>query len=599
MSKSRVPHILTSAVFVALLVSTRLLALRYAPPPPSASASHDSKAALSRYGFDLQEVSRQSGITFIHQAPTLDAKLQPIMPEIASMGAAVSVVDFDKDHFNDLYVTNSGEGSKNHLYRNRGDGTFEDVAEKLGIADVNQPGTGVSMGAVWGDYDNDGYPDLFLYKWGRPELFHNEQGKGFRRVTDGAGLPKWCNANSAIWLDYDGDGKLDLFLGGYYRDDLDLWHLKDTKMMPESFEYATNGGRKYLFHNEGNGKFRDVTDEMGLDSHRWALAAAAADLRGTGRPDLVIANDYGVSEIWANEGGKHFREIGRETGVAERPKSGMNISFGDIQNSGKFAMYVSNITEPGILNQGNNLWIQRDRTSGDGIRYDNMAEVMGVALGGWSFGAQFGDFNNDGNVDLFVTNGYISADRDSYWYDYSKVASGTSTIIQDAATWPPIRNRSHSGYQRKHLWLNDGAGQFNDVAPLVGVNEVFDGRSVALVDLRNQGVLDIVVAHQKGPLLIYKNTVAADRNWIDFDLEGTRSNRDAIGAQVRVFWSGQQQLQQISGGSGFCAQNQHRLHFGLGTTQKVDKVEIRWPSGKTQTIQNPTIRTVNQIKEPA
>jgi hypothetical protein len=166
------------------------------------------------------------------------------------------------------------------------------------------------MGAVWGDYDNDGYEDLFLIKWGRPELYHNDHGHGFTRVTDQSGLPPWINANTAVWFDYDGDGKLDLFVGGYYPENLDLWHLSSTRMMPESFEYAKNGGRKYLFHNLGNGHFEEVSAKVGIDSHRWALAAAAADLRGTGHPDLFIANDYGVSELYLNDG-KKFREAGR------------------------------------------------------------------------------------------------------------------------------------------------------------------------------------------------------------------------------------------------------------------------------------------------
>ncbi len=252
------------------------------------------------------------------------------------MGASVSIVDFDRDGWPDIYVTNSAIGSKNHLYRNNHDGTFTDVAEELGIADVNQPGTGVSMGAVWGDYDNDGYEDLFLIKWGKPELFHNDQGKHFTRVTEQAGLPPWINANTAVWLDYDRDGKLDLFVGGYYPEDVDLWHLHDTRMMPDSFEYAKNGGRKYLFHNLGNGHFEEVSAKAGINSRRWALACAAADLRGTGYPDLFVANDYGVSELYINDHG-HFHEAGKETGVGFAPKSGMNVSFGDIFNQGKFS----------------------------------------------------------------------------------------------------------------------------------------------------------------------------------------------------------------------------------------------------------------------
>ena len=165
------------------------------------------------------------------------------------------------------------------------------------------------MGAVWGDYDNDGYEDLFLIKWGRPELYHNDQGHGFTRVSEQAGLPPWINANTAIWFDYDGDGLLDLFVGGYYSEDIDLWHLTTTRIMPDSFEYAKNGGRKYLFHNLGHGKFEEVSEKVGISSRRWALAAAAADLRGTGHPDLFIANDYGVSELYFNDG-KRFHEVG-------------------------------------------------------------------------------------------------------------------------------------------------------------------------------------------------------------------------------------------------------------------------------------------------
>ena len=221
------------------------------------------------------------------------------------------------------------------------------------------------MGAVWGDYDNDGYEDLLLIKWGRPELFHNDHGHGFTRVTEQAGLPPWINANTAIWFDYDGDGLLDLFIGGYYSEDIDLWHLTTTRIMPESFEYAKNGGRKYLFHNLGNGRFEEVSAKVGIDSRRWALAAAAADLRGTGHPDLFVANDYGVSELYFNDG-KRFREVGEQTGVGFAPKSGMNVAFGDILNQGRYAVYVSNISEDGILIQGNNLWVPKEGTTGRG-----------------------------------------------------------------------------------------------------------------------------------------------------------------------------------------------------------------------------------------
>ena len=588
-----------SLVFVALLATPLVMRHLSTSALPRASAQEAKAAALENYGFYFEEVAHQAGVDFVHHAPTLDPKLAPIMPEVASMGASVSIVDFDNDGWPDIYVTNSAEGSKNALYRNMHDGTFKDVAEEMGIADVNRAGTGVSMGAVWGDFDNDGYEDLLLIKWGKPELFRRIPGGPFERVTDQAGLPGWINANTAIWFDYDGDGLLDLFIGGYFAEDVDLWHLTTTRIMPDSFEYATNGGRKWLFHNLGHGRFEEVSTKMGIDSRRWALAAAAADLRGTGRPDLFIANDYGISELYLNDG-QRFREVGKESGVGFAPKSGMNVAFGDILNQGRYSVYVSNISEDGILIQGNNLWVPKASGAGNSIAFDNLARDFGVELGGWSFGAQFGDFNNDGTLDLFLTNGYVSADRNrSYWYDFSKVAGGNSTIIGDAKNWPPFDGRSLAGYQRKRVWINDGAGKFVDVAQAVGVTDTHDGRAVALADLWNRGVLDVVVANQNGPLLIYKNMATPSSDWIEFALEGTRSNRSAIGAEVRLYWNGQQQVQHVSGGSGFAAQNDRRLHFGLGKHAVVEKAVVRWPSGVTQTIDRPAAGQLHKIKEPA
>jgi hypothetical protein len=596
--KSGFARILLGVFFLLLLATP--FAIKQMSAGQAADAQKQATAvALDRYGFHFEEVARAVGIDFTHRAPKLDPKLDPIMPQVASMGAAVSIVDVDRDGWSDIYVTNSGEGSKNALYRNLGDGKFKDIAGELGIADVNQPGTGVSMSAVWGDYDNDGYDDLLLVKWGRPELFHNDQGRGFTRVSERAGLPKWLNANTAIWFDYDGDGKLDLFIGGYFSETIDLWKLTTTKIMPDSFEYATNGGRKFLLRNLGDGRFEEVAEKLGINSRRWALAAVAADLRGTGRPDLFIANDYGVSELFLNEGTR-FREAGQETGVGFAPKSGMNAALGDILNQGRYAVYVSNISEDGILIQGNNLWVPREGANVKGLKYDNLARAFGVELGGWSFGAQFGDLNNDGALDLYLTNGYVSLDRNrSYWYDYSKVAGGNSTIIGDAANWPAFDGRSLAGYQPKRVWLNDGAGRFSDVAQAVGATDVYDGRAVAVADLWNRGVLDVVVANQSGPLLVYRNTVAPGNAWIEFELEGTASNRSAIGAQVTLHWGGAQQVQDVSGGSGFSAQNQRRLHFGLGKNTKVDKAVIRWPSGKVQTLEHPAAGTLHKVKEPA
>ena len=259
-----------AVLFVAMLATPALIR-RYGGSSSASSDTGDPVDARARYGFRLTEVSKSAGLQFVHETPTLDRKLAHIMPQVASMGAAVSIADVDADGHPDVYATNSKEGSANRLFRNRGDGTFEEVAARFGVADLNQPGTGVSMGSVFGDYDNDGFEDLLLYRWGKPELFHNDGGRGFTRVTDSSGLFAWANVNTAVWLDFDRDGRLDLFLGGYYPERIDLWNLADTRMMPESFEYANNGGRKYLYRNLGGGRFEEVSAKVGLVSTRWSL----------------------------------------------------------------------------------------------------------------------------------------------------------------------------------------------------------------------------------------------------------------------------------------------------------------------------------------
>jgi hypothetical protein len=231
--------------------------------------------------------------------------------------------------------------------------------------------------------------------------------------------------------------------------------------------------------------------------------------------------------------------------------------------------------------------------------FDNLATSVGVELGGWSWGAQFGDLNNDGFVDLYLVNGYVSQDeRASYWYDSSQIAVGHSSIIADAANWPPMRGRSLSGHQVKRLWLNDGAGRFADVAQEVGATDRDDGRAVALADFTNTGALDIVVANQRGPARLYRNVVDAGNDWIALELKGRRSNRSAIGARVELHWNGQVQVQEVNGGSGFSAQNQRRLHFGLGPNAAVDRVVIAWPSGVRQVLEAPAARRLHTVEEP-
>jgi enediyne biosynthesis protein E4 len=582
-------HPLLVLLFLALLGAPAIYHRASGPAPVDGDA-------LGRHGFALAESAAAAGLKFKHASAMLDAKLAHIMPQVAALGAGLAVGDFDRDGWIDVYVTNSAEGSQNALFRNRGDGTFEDVAARMGVADLNRKGQGCSTGAIWGDVDGDGFEDLLVYKYGPPELYRNQAGKGFQRIAK-PGLPTWVNANSAVWLDYDRDGKLDLFLAGYFDERLDLWDLKTTRMMPDSFEYATNGGRKYLLRGKGDGTFEDVTQAMGIDSRRWALAVTSADFFNTGYPDLFIANDYGVSELWQNQAGKGFRDVGRDVGVARAPKSGMNAACGDVFNQGRLAVYVSNISEEGVLIQGNNLWVPR--LAKGQLTFENLARVTGVELGGWSFGAQFGDLDNDGAMDLYLVNGYVSADpKQSYWYDFSKVAGGHGSIINDAANWPPMNGRSLSGYQAKKVWKNDGTGHFTEVAQQVGVTDRYDGRAVVLADFGNRGVLDALVANQNGPLLYYRNTVKPGGKWLQLRLAGQASNRTAIGSKVTVSWAGKTQVQEVHGGSGFASQSDRRLHFGLGANPGAVSVSIRWPSGKVQELKDVALDRLHEVKEP-
>ncbi len=597
-------HLLSGKLNVKIAVVLLFLGLLALPiclehlsdKPDITLGDADQGQGNKRFGFSLEEVSRQIGIKFIHQSPLLDPGFSHILPQIASMGASVSVCDVNNDGWNDLYVTNSRYGSKNALYLNLKDGRFKEVAESYLVADLNKEGTGVSMGSVWADYDNDGFEDLFVYKWGKPELFRNEQGKGFNNVTAKSGLPTWINANTAIWLDYNSDGLVDLFVGGYYPEEIDLWDLKKTTILTESFEYAQNGGRNWLFENKGKGNFLDVSGEAGLTSTKWTLAAGAVDVDRDGYPELIVANDYGIDEFYYNEDGAGFVEKSTETAIGFSPKSGMNVSVGDTYNNGEFGLYISNITEEGVLLQGNNHWVPK--TGNDRIIYENLARQNGIESGGWSYGAQFGDLNNDGYQDLYVANGFISGQMGTnYWYDYSKVTGGNESIISDIRNWPPMEGRSHSGYQQNRIWLNSGKSFFYDVAGYVVGDQTFDSRSVAMVDLWNRGVLDVIVANQNAPLLVLKNDVAPETNWIDFELKGTDSNRSAIGAVVTLYWESQSQSQVVSGGIGFSSQNQRRLHFGLGSSTSADRVEILWPGGHTQVIQDPEVSTIHRIEE--
>ncbi len=550
-------------------------------------------------GFRMREQAAELGIRFLHRETTLDRKLDNVAPHVSGMGAAASLVDFDNDGWTDFYATSSRFGTPNALYRNE-QGRFRDVAAAAGLANVNREGEGVSMGSIWADYDGDALEDVFLYKWGRQQLFRNRGDGTFEDTSTRAGVNRWMNSNSACWLDFDRDGFVDLYVAGYFREDIDLWNLSSTRIMQESFEFAQNGGHNVLWRNRGDGTFEDVTARTGCDSTRWTLAVASADMDGDGFADLYLANDYGPEELFRNVDGERFERV-TDAGLEESSKSGMSVTLGDFENDGTFGVYVTNISNPGHLFQGNNL--RRNRLAKSGKLY-NIADASSsssraIVDCGWAWGAQFGDLDNDGRLDLFVTNGFVSASKErDYWYGMSKVAGGASEIFEDATFWEPMGDASLSGFEQSRVLKNLGNGQFRDVATAVGVTDLEDGRAVAFGDLQNRGALDAVVANQRGPLQVYVNEPAAGRGWVQLKLRGRGANTSAIGAVVELRFAGMLQAQCVQAGSGFCAQNDRRLHFGLGGATAIDSARVRWTSGQVQDLTALEPGRLHVIEEP-
>ena len=546
--------------------------------------------------FRFREVAAAVGASFQHRRPTIDERVAAIAAQITAVGAAVSVNDFDADGDPDLYVTNSADGAPNALFENLGDGSFRDVAAALGLADVNRAGVGVSMGSVWGDYDNDGLDDVLIYKWGFPQLFHNEGAAGFRDVTASSGLKRWINSNAATWIDYDRDGLLDLYLTGYFPAEHDLWNLATTRIMHDSFEFAKNGGDNHLFRGRGDGTFEDVTEAMNAGSNRWTYAAVTVDIDRDGWVDLYVANDYGAEEVFLNRAGKSF-ERPSDVGLGGESKSGMCVAIGDLHGGERPSMFVTNISKEGYLFQGNNLrvsWLDRG---------GELEQIAGGPLVdcGWAWGAQFGDLDNDRFQDLVVVNGFISASRErDYWYQMSKISLATGDVVADAAQWPEFEDRSLSGYEHARVLHNLGlrGARFREVARESGLHSTFDGRAVVLTDLFGSGKLDVVIANQNGPLEIWRNETPNDAHWISIRLEGTRSGRNAFGAEVRVMQPDHTQLRVNAAFSGFAGQGDARQHFGLGESDEPVSIEVRWPSGQVQLLDGLEVDRVHRVEEP-
>jgi hypothetical protein len=512
-------------------------------------------------GFQLVEVTRGAGIDFRHNNGAFGEKYLP-----ETMGPGCAFLDYDNDGWIDILLVNGMDwpGHKRavstpKLYRNNRNGTFADVTRAAGL-DVEIYGLGVAAA----DFDNDGFPDILVTCVGQNRLFRNTGKGSFVDVTKTSGLAgREGFSTSALWFDYDGDGLLDLFVCNYVRwsPESDVRCSIDGKRKSYCTPEAYRGDTCWLFRNKGDGTFEDATVKAGLfDTTSKSLGVAMLDFNGDGRLDLFVANDTQPNKLYRNLGGGRFEEVALTAGVAfshdGKARAGMGVDAADFNRSGAPSVAVTNF---------NNEMLGLFRNSGQGEFADIApdSEVGRITRGSLGFGCAFFDADLDGWLDLLVVNGHID-----------DVAASL---------------RSDVGYrQPPHLLLNQTGRGFRDVAPQVGTD--FDaskiGRGAAVADFDLDGDLDVLIMENGGAAHLYRNDHAAGNRSIRFELTGTKSNRDAIGAKVRLESDGERQEQLVKTGSSYLSQCELPLTFGLGRRDRVERVLISWPSGQQEEFTN-------------
>lgn len=563
------------------LVKPALLALVLLPFAARAQAPSAPPAPIR-----FEEIGAAVGARMQHHTHKFKGKYGDVLGMFTSGGAAVAVGDYDGDGDEDLFVTDSDAGRPNHLLRNQlaetGKLGFVDVAKEAGVAGGNDERTIVSD-ALWFDADNDGHPDLLIARFGTPILYRNLGNGKFEDISVKAGLTKFGNSIAVIAFDYDNDGRLDLLFGNYFKS-VNLIDLPDPHVLPNNLDDAVNGGGVTLWKNvtapgSHDIRFVEVTEKAGLSKHTgWTLDVGHGDLNNDGWQDLYFADDYGTDRLYMNNRDGTFRDATKEALGGLDTKKGMNVDMADFDRDGWLDIYVTNITDE-YMKECNMLW----HNNGDGT-FTDLSKETGTCNTLWGWAAKFGDFDNDGWEDLFAVDGLRSAGKENYIPVLLEMIIKPGVDFTDVASWPPIGTMSWSGQQKKKLFRNLGTLSFKEMSAAAGVDNDKDGRGIGLGDFDNDGRLDIYQANADQESLLYRNISPGTAHWIELKLVGTKSNRDAIGARVTLKTGGAMLIREVNGGNGYAGQSSKRLHFGLGAASKIDSLEIRWPSGLVEKL---------------
>ena len=535
--------------------------------------AHASSAATQGAGAGVRftDITTQAGITFKHISSPEKRYI------VESMSGGVALLDYDSDNLLDIYFVNSltvdllksGERTRSALYRNNGDGTFTDVSERAGVQDI-----GWGMGVTAGDYNNDGFTDLYVTCLGANRLLKNNGNGTFTDVTQGAGVgdPRW--STGAAFFDYDADGHLDLFVANYIAFDVNnlpefgKGRTCQYKGIPvQCGPRGLAGVGDTLYRNNGDGTFTDVSKKAGVaDPHGYyGLGVVASDFDDDGLADIYVANDSTPNFLYHNNGDGTFKEIGFTSGTAVNEngseQGSMGVAVGDYDHDGRFDIFITNFAD-----EYNTLYRNGGGNSFTDVSYAAKLAAVSLVYVGW--GTEFFDYDADGWVDLFVANGHV---------------------------YPQLENYR----QRNLLHRNLRDGTFAEVGAQAGapLAEKRVGRGVAFGDIDNDGDVDYVINNLDGAPQLLRNDGGNANNSVLIRLVGTKSNRDGVGARVRVVSGDLTQVDEVRTGASYLSHSDLRLHFGLEKRTKIDLIEIRWPGGAIEKVTGAGVNRMLTIKE--